>query len=360
MKIFFVKNRYPILLLLFVVLSILVSYFYIGYSPELKKDAAQYLEAANYLSRGGQITTSSLLNRVLTNPAFVYSSILINYFVKDFSSSFAVVNIIFYILLIFAFYFLALEIYKEKRVAFLGSILVAVNYYIIDPTMSHMSDMGGWFFFVFSTYWAIKYFNALNRKFYYYSVLVASIGVFFQEYGGLALVNLALLILFSNFSNKQKIKDIIRAGLLFMIPLLSWHLIFYFKYHLTYFDRMLDAAFMGLTDAETRGLILLIKIFGWLFSFGWLAFLFGVREELKIMDKNRLKILLATLPIAFLFLIWPVYTQRIAVVLMMWLSLVAGFGLSRVKWYLLYPFLGIYIWFNYNIRFLLDKINLPF
>jgi hypothetical protein len=109
-----------------------------------------------------------------------------------------------------------------------------------------------------------------------------------------------------------------------------------------------------------KTLILLIKILGWLFSFGWLAFCFGLWQEWKIKDKRRLKILVALLPMTLTFYIWPAITQRLAVMFMMWLSLVAGFGLSKVKWYMLYPFLGLYIWFNYNIKFLIDKINLPF
>ena len=151
-----------------------------------------------------------------------------------------------------------------------------------------------------------------------------------------------------------------RSGLLVLLPLLFYHAFFYLEYHLTYFDRISHAAFLGIFGEETRSLILLIKILGWLFTFGWLAFCLGLKEERTAMDKHRIKILLATFPITLLFLIWPVYTQRIAVVLMMWLSLIAGFGLSRLRWYWLCPFLGIYIWVNYNIKSLLDIINLPF
>jgi len=361
MKEFAVKNKYPILILIFVVLNILVSCFYIGYSPKLEKDAAQYLEAANYLSQGGRISADTLMHRVLTNPAFLYLSILVDRFVNDFSSSFAVVNTIFYTLCIFAFYFLALEIYRDKKTAFLGAILVAFNFYVIDPNNSHLSDMGGWFFYIFSTCLAVKYFNTLNRKFYYLSILTAAAGVFFQEYGGLALINLALLIMLSGLSGKQKLKDIVLAAALFVMPLLAYHAYFYLQYHILYFDRFLNVeTASSVAGFEPKSLILLVKILGWLFSFGWLAFCLGLRKEILATDKNRIKILLATLPITLLFVIWPAITQRLAVVFMMWLSLIAGFGLSGIKWYLLYPFLGIYIWFNYNIRYLIDKINLPF
>ncbi len=361
MKEFFVKNKYLFFILLFIILNIFVSYFYIGYKPQLEKDAAEYGRAAEFLLQGGQVSKEVLMNRVLTAPLFIYSSILANFFFKDFSLSFSAVNVFFYFLCILAFYFLALEIYKEKKVAFWGSILVVFNYYVIDPNNAHLADMSGWFFLIVSTYLAIRYINTFSRKFYYLSVLSAAAGVLFKEYGGLGLVNLILLVLVSDLPKKQKIKDALIAGSLFIIPLFSYHIFAYFEYHISYLAKFLFVkTASSVSGYQASGFVLLIKILGWLFSFGWLAFLFGVKEELKIKDSKRLKILLAILPSTLAFLIWPAITQRLAVVFMFWLSLIAGFGLSRIKWYLLYPFLGIYIWFNYNIKFLIDKINLPF
>lgn len=356
--IFLTKHKYIIALLALAVISALVSYFYIGYNHELERDAKEYFEAARFL-QGNPVNGQMQLGRVLTTPLFLYISIFINYFFDDFSVSFSVVNIIFYFLFILAFYFLALEIYKEKKVAFLSSFFVVFNYYVIDPSNAHLADMGGWFFFTLSTFLAVRYINAFNRKFYYLSIFFAAVGVFYKEYGGLALGNLALLICISNISWKQKIKDILIASVLVLAPLLSFHALIYLKYHFLYLARYSGVISMASSEAP-KNFILLIKILGWLFSFGWLAFCLGLWEEFRAMDKNRLKILLALLPVTLTFYIWPAITQRLAVMLMMWLALVSGFGLSRVKWYLLCPFLGIYAWFNYNIKFLLDKINLPF
>ncbi len=146
------------------------------------------------------------------------------------------------------------------------------------------------------------------------------------------------------------------------VPIISYHLFIYFQYHVSYFDKFTNVTVTSASnpDYQSKSLVLFVKILGWLFSFGWLAFLFGAWEEYKIRDERRLKILIACFPGTLTFLMWPAITQRLAVILMLWLSLIAGFGLSRVKWYILYPFLGMYICFNYNIKFLLDKINLPF
>lgn len=360
MKEFFIKNKYLLLISAFAILNIFVAYFYIGYQPELKKDAVEFFEAARFL-QGDPVSDRMQLGRIITAPLFLYASILADKIFNDFSASFSAVNIIFYIFCVLAFYFLALEIYKEKRIAFLGSVLVAFNYYVIDPSNAHLADMSSWFFFVLSTFLAVKYINTLNRKFYYLSIIFAVIGVLFKEYGGLALGNLVLLIGVSDIPWKRKLKDCLIAIVLVLAPLLSFHAFIYLKYHYLYFDKFLNVeAASSIPGFEPKSFGLLVKILGWLFSFGWLAFLFGAREELKIKDPKRLKILLAILPVTLTFYIWPAITQRLAVIFMFWLALIAGFGLSKIKWYLLYPFLGAYIWFNYNIKFLIDKINLPF
>ena len=221
MKDFLIKNKVYIVIAVFILLSIFVSYYHIGYNPELKKDAKEYYEAASFLANN-PVNEEKQLGRVLTTPLFLYTSIFVNFFVNDYSTSFSIVNIIFYFLCIFAFYFLALEIYKESKVAFLSTILVVFNFYVIDPGNAHLADMGGWFFFILSTFLAIRYINTLNRKFYYLSIFFTAIGVLFKEYGGLALCNLALLICIGDFPWKQKIKDISLATLLVLLPLLSF------------------------------------------------------------------------------------------------------------------------------------------
>src|SRR3989344_3514142 len=357
---FLIRHKFIVVLLMFAVVGILVSCFYIGYRPNLKKDALEYFEAARFL-QGTPVNDQIQLGRVISAPLFLYTSIFINYFVNDFSTSFAVLNVLFYFVCIVAFYFLALEIYKEKKIAFLSTVLVVFNYYMIDPSNAHLADMSSWFFYTLATFLAVRYVNTFNKKFYYLSILFTAIGVLFKEYGGLALLNLSLLVCVSNMSWKQKLKDILIAGVLVLAPLLSFHAFIYLKYHYLYFERFVKVAVDSVVPGfEQKGLKLLIKVLGWLFSFGWLAFCFGLKKEFEARDKNRIKILAAILPATLTFYIWPAIDQRLAVLFMMWLLLIAGFGLSKVKWYWPYAFLVGYILFNFNIKYLLDIINLPF
>ena len=227
---YFTKHRFLITLLSFGVVCILVAYFYIGYRPELKKDALEYFEAARFL-QGSPVDGQIQFGRIISAPLFIYSSIFINYLFNDFSTSFAVLNVLFYFVCIVAFYFLALEIYKEKKIAFLSTVLVVFNYYMIDPSNAHLADMSSWFFYTLATFLAVRYVNTFNKKFYYLSILFTAIGVLFKEYGGLALLNLSLLVCVSNMSWKQKLKDILIAGVLVLAPLLSFHAFIYLKYH---------------------------------------------------------------------------------------------------------------------------------
>ncbi len=359
MKEFVLKKKYICMVICMSVLSLCLSCLYIGYHHDLgKKDAYEYFRAAKFLE-GSPVDGTMQLDRVLTTPAFLYASIVVDSVVHDMSTSFAVINVIFYLLCISAFYFLALEIYKEEKIAFLGTVLVLTNYYVIDPGNLHMADMGGWFFFLLATLWAVKYVNTSERKFYYFSLLTSAVGIFFKEYGGMGVVNLVLLITIMDIPWKQKIKDIIVAGVVVAVPLTCFYIFMYMKYHYLYFNRLTTAGTVAVTEAP-KTFVLLVKILGWLFSFGWLASAYGVWEEWKTGDIKRWKILVALFPVTLTFYIWPFITQRLAVMFMMWLALLAGYGLSKTKWYILYPFLALYIWFNFNILFLIAKINLPF
>jgi len=358
----YINRKAFVLIVLFIILNIFISYFYIGYQPSvMKDDSLTYFNAAKFL-QGGAALQDVNMNRILTVPLFLYSSVFVDYFLHNLNLSISIVNVIFYILCVYAFYFLVMEIYKENKVALFSTALFAFNFYVIDPINAHLADMGGWLFFIIATYLAVRYFNTSNRKFYYLSILLSAIGVLFKEFGGLGIINLALLIAVSNnFSIKQKIKDILLAGFLFLIPLLSYHVFVYLKYHFIYFDWYKAVGTASVVSGyQAKGFVLLIKILGWLFTFGWLAFILGLEEEFKAMDKTRIKILLAILPITLFFLVWPAITQRLGVMFLMWLSLITGFGLSRKKWYLSFGLLIIYILINYNIGSLIKIINLPF
>lgn len=358
----FLKNKKELLILsIIMIIALATSFLYIGYTSDLGSDATEFKQASVYLFSETQVPIEALMNRVLTSPFFVYFSIFVSYFTKDFSLASAIINLIFYIFLIPAFYFLVFEIYAHKSIALYSSVLVAFNFYIIDPGNFHLADMAGWFFLILSTWAALKYISSKNRKFYFWSVGLGTIGFFFKEYGGLGLINLSLLLLVSDFPKNQKIKDIFLSWLIFVLPVAAYHFYFYLEYGISYISKMKYVANMSLTPGyESKSFVLLIKILGWLFSFGWLIFVYGVYNEWKENNIERIKKLIVLFPVTLTFLVWPSITQRLAVILLFWLATIAGYGLYKSKWYFSYLFLIGYILFNINIKILIDKINLPF
>ena len=276
-----------------------------------------------------------------------------------------VINIFFYVLIACFFYKLVFEIYNSKKIAMLSSILLISNYSIINFGLAYLVDMGGWFFFILSSYYAVKYYKNSKNKYFFLAIFSSSVGFLFKEYGALGLVSLSLLILISNKELILKIKKIIWAGFLFSIIPAVYYLLFYFKFHYTYFDwysnNLIQYAAGSYLSNFNYKIALLFKVLGWLFFAGWPIFLYGLWEEKKYFNKERMKIILAILPASLFFIFWPALDQRIAFILVPWLAMISGFGLSKIKnKYILSLLLLIYIMVNYNIQYLMNIIDVPF
>lgn len=367
----FMKKIYQspfFLLYLLIIINILVAYFFLKtpFIPGLG-DSFTYYEAMRFFQ--GQPVDPVPYNRLLTSPLMLGFSIFFSYFTGGLYSGMAAVNIIFYAVFVYIIYKLILEIYTDEKVAFLGSILVLANFAMFTWGISFVVDMGGWFFFILATLFAVKYFKAENwpagRRFYFFSVLSASIGVLFKEYGALGLISLVFLIAASKDAWPDKIKKIIGSGLLFLAIPALYHLSFYWRYHYSYFNWYVHNYYEYLGNPNPAGvtynLPTLIKVLGWLFSVGWPIWLFGLWQEIKSNDKIRQRILLAILPASVTFLFWPSFTQRVAFIFVPWLAMIAGFGLAKIKnKYLIAAILAIYILANYYMDWLLKAVNLPF
>jgi len=350
------KSKYFLLYAL-AILNLAVALYVIKISL-WSSDSETYLKAMQYLQ--GAKLDEIPYNRLITAPFMLYASIFFSYFTGGLFNGMLTANLIFYFLIIYIFYKLVFEIYKDHKTALLSSVLFLSNYSMYNFGVAYTTDMGGWFFFVLSSLLAVKYFyNNNSRKFYFLAILSSSIGVLFKEYGALGMISLVALILLSDFSYKRKIKEIAGASLMFLVIPILYNLAFYLKFNYSYFDWY----FFSLnTFAPAYNIALLIKVLGWVYLAGWPIFIFGLWQEKKFFDKNRSKILAALLPASLAFLAWPALTQRIAFIIVPWLALISGFGLSKIKkTYLAVAILIVYILINYSITpFLIEAINLPF
>ncbi len=355
------KDRLNFLVVLLAILILVVARFYLGL-PEIQKDTKTYINAMNFLS-GQEVGGEVYYNRILTSPLMLELTLFFKEAAGSLLKSMLGINIIFYFLLIYFYFKLAQEVYKKSFAPYFCTILLLSSYPLFTFGTAYLVDMGGWFFFILSTYFAVKYFNTSKRTFFISSILASSIGILFKEYAILGIVNLGFLIIASNVPWKEKLLKIFKAGILFSIIPLIYHIFIYYKYHYSYFDwYFYNVNIYGPESAVTHtGFIILIKILGWLYLAGWPIFFYGLWQEKKHFSKKRARILLALLPASLTFLAWPALTQRIAFIFVPWLALISGFGLSKIKnKYLLFLIILLYILVNIHIKYLIKIINVPF
>ena len=265
----------------------------------------------------------------------------------------AIINFIFYLLLAYIFYKFAFEIYKDNKVALLATILLICNYHVFNIDNYFIADMGGRFFFILGNLMVVKYFSSGDKKYYYLTVLVSTIGILFKEFGALSMITLAVAILCMNYSWKEKIGLIVKAFALFAIIPILLNLFFYYKFHFTYINWYLYSSVVKPVGAY--GFTVFVKIMGLIFLAGWPLFLWGLYQEKKFFDKHRAKILGILVPASLSFFAWPMFTTRTSFVLIPLLCLISGFGLSKIKnKYILALLILFYVVVNYNIEGLLN------
>jgi len=351
--------RYAVLALLFL-LNLSVAFYYIKVPFELSKDSSTYLDAANFLE-GKAVADPVPYNRILAAPLMLISSMAAGSVLGGFYPGMMAVNIIFALLSVYFFYQLVFEIFKNKNISFFAAALFLTNYGLYNWGTTYLVDMGGWFFFILTSCFAARFYNSDRKSDFYLAIFSSSIGVLFKEYGALGMASLAMVIALKEGVVLEKFKKIILAGLLFLIIPLAYHVIIYLTYHYTYFDwyKFNLGTYGPGAKENTYNLSVLVKMLGWLFLAGWPIFLWGAKCAWKL-DWKIKKIILALLPASLAFLIWPGFDQRVAFIIVPWLSVIAGYGLFKMNRYLAYGLIIIYVLVNYNIQSLIKIINLPF
>ncbi len=368
----FIKSPYFIIFVLGIV-NLSIAFFFVKQPLNISGDSLSYFNAMKFLQDQeydtqfeGPNTEIVLKARILTTPLMLYGSIFFGKIIGNENDGMLLINIIFYFLIIFVFYKLTHVIYKDHIISLVGSVMFLTNYCMFNYGTTYRTDIGGWFFFLLGTFFAVKYYQSQLRdnKLMVYSVLSAAVGVLFKEYGSLGLISLGFLILLSNIVFWEKIKKIFKAGILFSIIPGIYYLFFYLKFDYSYFH-WYSYAFGEIINNPAApdinwSILLLAKVLGWLFLAGWPIFAWGLYQEYKNLDKQRVKILLAILPASLSFLAWPALTQRIAFIFVPWLAMISGYGLSKIKnRYIIIFILLIYASINYLTRpWLLSIINL--
>jgi hypothetical protein len=353
-RIIYQHKYFPILLL--ATINLLVAYFFIKKPFWASSDYFTYESAVDYIRGvGGEAV---YLNRILTMPLTIGLASFLGVFVGNMGNGFVLLNVFFYFAIAIVFYELARLVFKNSQIAQVATVFLLGNYWLFSYGAAYSGDKGGIFFFLLANFFALKYYFSRQKKYFFITIIIASVGVLFKEFGALGMIALGMAILLSNYTWKEKFKQILEAAILFLILPALFHVGFYLYYHYSYFD-WYDVA---LTVTNTLYTIpMFIKVLGWLFIAGWPIFLYSLPKIKKHFKVEDYKIAIMLLPASLSFFIWPLFTQRTAFVLVPWLALYTGFGLAQIKnKYIIYFVLAFYVIIGYLTETLLPLINVPF
>jgi len=285
-------------------------------------------------------------------------------------------SIIFYLLCVYFVFKITELIYKDGKQALFASILYAFAIPALKYSLAfHTTNVGSWFFCIFSIYLTLLYFKKQNEKLIIFNGLISGIGVLMKESGGLGILFFAAMILLSKeFGFKEKVLKIIKFASIFLIPIIFWEVLvsilapsFQVTSHSKLLSHTITYEIKGGPTESFRVLLYglsLLTTFGLL---GWLLVFWGALKEWKNKNKERIKILLALIPFSFIFLVWPCPDPRHVFIVGTLGALLGSYGLINLKkifknktigLVLVIIIISLYVIFNYYSYYIND--SLPF
>jgi len=283
-------------------------------------------------------------------------------------------GIVYYLLSVFLIFKITELVYKNQKQALFASILYAFAVPALQRALClHVTDIGPWFFNIFSIYLTLVYFKKRNEKLIFLNGLICGLGTLMQENGGLAIIFFVAMVLLSKkFGFKEKVLKIIKFGSIFLIPIVFWEVLIsaLTPYsHLDLFSHVIGTELIKKEGATKtfRVLLYLLSSFVAFGLLGWLLIFWGALKEWKDKNKERIKILLALIPFSFIFLAWPCPSPRHVFIIGTLGALLGSYGLINLKRIFKNKTIGLvlviiiiscYIVFNYCAYYFND--SLPF
>lgn len=256
-------------------------------------------------------------------------------------------NIIFYFLGTYLIFRIIELITGDKKQALWGAILFVAALPIILFGLSYLTDMGAWFFYLFSLYLTLLYLRNKDEKLVVINGLFSGAGVLMKANAGLGILFFPIMIfLFSQFNFKKKIMKILKFGLAFLLPVVAFQIfssnVFHYnllsgysfnqeEYSIREWSRQPGSVYYNLGGlaifayAYTGEFLKSFGIIGLLFS------LIGLWRECLQRNKERIKVYLALLPFSLSFLIYPPTDSRFAFIAAPLLIILATYGLAYLR-----------------------------
>ncbi|MBI4812161.1 glycosyltransferase family 39 protein [Candidatus Falkowbacteria bacterium] len=348
-------NKYLIILFCFVVLNIIFINFFPNFATPFNSDSEQYLESAEYF-RGLEATAypQRLLKPLMPFLVAVLSPVF------GFSAPFLIVNSLFYLFIGFLVFKIIKLMFGDERQTLVGSLFFVSAYPMLEYGIAFMTDMAGWFFFVWSVYLTLLFLKKPSPGLAVANGAVAAVGALAKESGAMGAVFFGLCVLFVHKDILwNKVKFIAAFAVFFLALFLPWQIFIFSKFHYDYYRWF---AFNWSASSQSpyakEFALVSVKSLVATFFFGWLFVLAGIIRWKNIAPENK-KIILALIPPSFAFFAHPAISSRLFYIVGLLLSILAGVGfmylLNNFKKIYVYSLLamviaGNYFWFVFDDR----------
>jgi len=322
------NNRYLIFALIFALLNMGVIFLIFGFQKY--GDTQGYLDVI-YRFQGHEVAVAP--ERVLRPLGPLLA-------VPFGGAGLIIQNAIFYLFSAFLIFKIVELIYsnpfdklRARKQALLASLFFVTATPVIESGLAYLTDMGAWFFYLLSLFLTLLYFKTKKEGLVVLNGFLSGLGVLMKENGGLGALFFGLMILLSGeFSIKGKIFKILRFGTFFLIPVGILEILMFKYFHFTSLDWYLS----GRASLNGEGIFLIfLRYLGQLFrilGILWIPLLFGLWQEWREKNWERIRVYLALIPASFSFLLWSTAGSARSVFIFAPLGiLLASFGCRKIK-----------------------------
>lgn len=289
-------------------------------------DTKEYVATIKYLAGdpGGEV----ILYRILKPAPLLIGAALTP--ILDAKNTLVFQNLVFYFLSVWLIFLLVHRIYQNEKQAFYGTVLYTTAYPMLAYGLAPLTDLSGWFFYIFIIWLSLDFLNNLNIKKVFSIGLIAGLGMLFKENLGAAPIFFAgFIFLMVPISLKEKIKYISIFGIAFILPPLVSGIILYKLYSYSLIDWYLEAwCASGNGFFAYTPLRIFIEI-GRVFALGWFFIILGILKEFYQKNTQRIKFLFSLIPSSLSFFLWSFPHNRIIYIAAPLLALLGSFGLLR-------------------------------
>lgn len=344
-------KKYLFLSLVFALLNgVLLLVFFV---PKLNHtDTAQYVSTIKHIS--GDSGSELFVHRLLKPLPILISSFLSP--VLSPQNALVAQNFVFYLLAVWLVFLFIYHFYQNEKQAFYGTILYVGAFPMLAYGLASLTDMPGWFFYLFSILIALNFLKKPKLATAFLSGFVAGFGMLFKENVAAAPIFFAALVFIAaQLPFREKLKYILVFGAAFLIFPAINSIVIYNLYSFTYLDWYKMAWDHPTQSFYWVGPLRIIVEIGRVLSIAWIFVLGGIIKEAVVKNKERLKILLVLLFPSLSFFVWSFPHNRMMFIAAPLLVLLGSFGLLRnyknpkINTFIEIALLLVYVSINYLI-----------